>query len=294
MGSIVKELQQEWLNSQVKTSDLLRKALFVATKLEVKDFATWCSTELQGYSKDREATPDYRMLAGEFIAWNPYMGWVPVYCEKTSLAESMSHRGCGQSLPELESLVETSKGPFHISFPKMIELDILRLIDPLIKPRLQVPHSALVKIITSVRTILFNWSVQLEKDGILGESLSFTEQEKTSAAAIPQTINNFHGPVGVSQIQQHSTNSSQVMITDLDLNKVQQLVTAIRDSEDQLNLNHEAGEELKAELQTIDAQVKSPKPKKTIISESLQSVRRIFESISSGLGLQLLKQYLGL
>jgi len=294
MSSIVKELQQDWLNPQVKTSDLLRKALFVATKLEVKEFATWCSTELQGYSKDREGTPDYRMLTGEFVAWNSYMGgWVPVYCENASRAEAMSHRGCGQSLPELESLAESSKGPFYTAFPKEIEMDILKSIDPLVRPRLQVPHSALVKIITSVRTILFNWTVRLEKDGIIGESLSFTEQEKISAAAIPQTINNFHGPVGVSQIQQHSNNSSQVMIADLDLDKVQQFVAALRGSLDQLNLGKEDREELNAELQTIDSQLKSPKPKTTIITESLQSVRRILEGMAGGVGVQLLKTYLG-
>lgn len=290
MGSIVKDLQQDWLNPQVKTSDLLRKALYVAKKLEVKEFEMWCSKELQGYTGEG-VTPEYRMLTGEFVALNPYMGWVPVYCSDAKTAERMSKRGCGQSIPELESLVERSKDSdsFYSSYPKKTELDLLKSIDPLIKPRLRLSHSELIKIINSVRTILFNWAAQLERDGILGESLSFTEQEKTSAAAIPQTINNFHGPVGVSQIQQHSNNSSQVMIADLDLDKVQQFVTAVRGSLDHLNLGKDDREELNAELQTIDSQTKSSKPKKTIISESLQSVRRILESVAGGVGVQLLK-----
>lgn len=294
MGSIVKELQQEWLDPQVKTSDLLRKALFVAKKLEAKDFEAWCSKELQGYDAE-SVPPDYRMVAGEFVAWNPYMGWVPVYCKDAKTAQVMSKRGCGQSIPELESLADRSKDSdaFHISLPKAVEIDVLRSIDPLTRPRLHVSHSALIKIINSVRTILFNWAVQLEKDGILGESLSFTEQEKTSAAAIPQTINNFHGSIGISQIQQHSNNSSQVMVANLDLEKVQQFVAAVRGSMDQLNLSKDDSEELNAELQTIDSQVNSPKPKTTIIAESLQSIRRIFENVTGGLGLQLLKNYLG-
>ena len=293
MGSIVEELQHDALSSQIKTTDLLRKAHFAAKKLEAEEFERWSSQELQGYpSKD---LPDYRIVTGEFVAWNPYHGWVPVNCEDEGMAETMSKRGCGQSIPELDSLIDGHRdgGILMMPYHRTAEADILKSITPLTRPRLRVQKSALIKIVNAVRTIILNWAVELEKDGIRGDALSFTKEEKKRATEAPQTINNFYGAIGVSQIQQHSAHSTQVLLSDLNLEKVKTFIAAVEQSVDELKLDAEGQQELKAEINTIKSQLASPKPKKPIITESLQSMKRILEAVTGGLGLQLLKEYLG-
>ncbi|WP_447979030.1 AbiTii domain-containing protein [Candidatus Nitrospira bockiana] len=295
MGSIVQDLQQEALNPQVKTTDLLRKGLFAAKKLGAKEFECWSSKEYQGYTAN-DKTPDYRMVTGEFVALNPYLGWVPVYCNDVDMAKLMSKRGCGQSIPELESLIDGQRDDkiFAMAYPKKVEADILKSIDPLIQPRLHVQKSALIKIVNAVRMIILNWAIELEQDGILGDSLSFSKKEKQLATGVPQTINNFYGPIGVSQIQQHSAYSAQVVVNaDLNIEKIQAFIAAVESAFDKLKLDADGQQELKSEIETIKSQLASPKPKKPIISESLQSIRRIMESVTGGLGLQLLKDYFG-
>lgn len=49
MPSIVVELQRDSLNPAVSVSDFLRKALLIATKLDVPAFKTWIENELSGY-----------------------------------------------------------------------------------------------------------------------------------------------------------------------------------------------------------------------------------------------------
>ena len=49
MPSLVLELQQEALSKDTSVTDLLRKALVVARKLEIADFETWINAELNGF-----------------------------------------------------------------------------------------------------------------------------------------------------------------------------------------------------------------------------------------------------
>ena len=59
MTSLVEELQRDALDSSVSVLDLLRKALVVATKLNIDEFKEWIELELKGYS-GQETVPDYR------------------------------------------------------------------------------------------------------------------------------------------------------------------------------------------------------------------------------------------
>jgi hypothetical protein len=66
------------------------------------------------------------------------------------------------------------------------------------------------------------------------------------------------------------------------------LLASIKGSIDQLQLNVSARNELAAEVQTIEAQIASPRPKTSVITECLRSAKTIIEgaavkTISSGL-----------
>lgn len=60
--SLLREIQNDAVNSNVKVSDLLRKCKILAYRLGNTDFKNWVESELNGYPKDLEELPEYRIL----------------------------------------------------------------------------------------------------------------------------------------------------------------------------------------------------------------------------------------
>jgi len=59
--------------------------------------------------------------------------------------------------------------------------------------------------------------------------------------------------------------------------ELKEIIQSLKDSIDQLGLEQQQKDDLEAEIQTIDAQMSSSKPKAAIITECLGSIRRIIE-----------------
>lgn len=74
--------------------------------------------------------------------------------------------------------------------------------------------SAIVNIIEQVKNKILDWALLLEENGIRGENLQFSVEEKETVKNAPQIINyvnNFFGDVKDSQIQEGTKQSSQIM-----------------------------------------------------------------------------------
>lgn len=293
--SIVLELQREALDEKVRTSSLLRKALVVANKLRLKDFEDWANKELSGYL-ETDTCPNYRMMKGEVRAWNPYRGWVPVYFGSSKEAEAFSERACGQSIPELEGLSVKSDRVFVMPFPKKHELAFVKSNKGLTNPGLHVPPTRLRGIIETVKTIILKWTLKLEEDGILGQGLLFSPKEQEKVTSSPAShVTNFYGPVGQSQIQQQSPNAIQitagddVIVTDaIYIERVKALVPKVKGAIEKLGLDRTQVDEVKSEIDTVEAQARSPKPKRAIIKSSFETIQRILEGAAGGSAGQLI------
>jgi len=85
-----------------------------------------------------------------------------------------------------------------------------------------------------------------------------------------------------SQIQQASPGATQILLREDKHDELAELVESLKDSIDKLGLQHEQQIDLLAQIQTIDAQMSSSKPSRTIISESLRTTRRILEEAAGG------------
>jgi hypothetical protein len=96
--------------------------------------------------------------------------------------------------------------------------------------------------------------------------------ESKPKAPHSQTIN-IHGPVTGSTIQQGDHNIATLNYQ----HDVERILEEIRSLLNAAKLSGDAKLELRAEFQTVEAQIKSPKPKHGIIRESLQSARHILE-----------------
>jgi hypothetical protein len=181
MTSLVEELQRDALDSSVSVLDLLRKALVVATKLNIDEFKEWIELELKGYS-GQETVPDYRNVVGEIKAYHPYnlfYGWIPCILPD-DINQMVSKNALFQSISELQNLVEKSENFLYVSTPFQ---DILReLFDSETNYSLKISTSQMSRILEHTKDIILKWSLQLEEDGILGDGMTFNKQEKSIAS----------------------------------------------------------------------------------------------------------------
>lgn len=85
-----------------------------------------------------------------------------------------------------------------------------------------------------------------------------------------------------SQIQQASLGGTQIVtIEESKFDQVKEVIRSLNDSLEEIALGEKQKSDIKAEIQTIDAQMLSSKPKGTIITECLSSVRKILEGATS-------------
>jgi AbiTii len=292
MTGIVLELQRDALDRSTRVTELLRKALVVARKLRLAEFQAWVERELVGYSgEDADRFPDYRRLRGQVRGHNPYTGqWMPLFFEDAAMAEVVSVRANKQPLPEIEDLVSRGTiGTFHMPFPESIRKELSKGFDFETQISLFTDKAALVGVLEAVRTIVLNWSLKLEEDGIMGEHMSFTDKEKAAASAVPQNVNNFFGPVHGQQLQQGNTSATQTQFNlQLDPQTLLALVVKLRTETGGLGLSEELAAELTADTNTLEQQAKSPAPKSGIVRETLKSIRSVLEGATGGAAGQLL------
>lgn len=277
MASAVVQLQTDALDRSIAVGDLLRRAFVIARKLGLKEFEAWISHELNGYGPDA-AVPEYRMVQGEVRGWNPVRGWIPVVFESADEADLVSQRAVGQSIAELERLLDNRQpsGQFHIPLPHGAQRRLSDVAGFDTHFSLFVPQTSIVKIVDAVRNSLLNWSLQLEADGVLGEALAFTEKEKSVATSASYNVNNFFGPVGQADVQQAGGDAMKVSVS-LDLQRVRTLANDIREALAHADLDGESKAEAEAELTTLEVQLASPKPKSGVIREALSSLKTILE-----------------
>ena len=284
MTSLVLELQRDALNPDVRCGDLLRKAFFVARKLQVAEFAEWISCEMNGYVGKQ--TPDYRRISGQLRVMNPYHGLQPLYFEDPDTTKAASAMLIAQPVVELEHLIAEFQpgGSLTMKFPAVIEQQMMNSMQPIgLQPLLEISRASIVGIIDAVRNTILEWSMKLEEQGILGNGLSFTPEERSQApSTVPTFITHIHGNVSHSQIAPGATSPTQNVWAAAD-GGLTDLLRALTDAVDKLGASQEDRAELRAEIATIRAQLASPRPKNTIVAESLRSIRTVLEGAAGNM-----------
>lgn len=183
MKSLVLELQADALNSSVSVLDLLRKALVVATKLGVEKFHTWVELELDGYN--RIPIPEYRSIRGQLRAWNPSHGWQVIDAEDcpqylNALYENLCNCQLRQSISELVALSNSKNNELRLQLPFQEESFVVNTIGTSVK--IGISRASIQAIVEAVRTVILRWSLKLQEDGITGEGMTFSQEEKQIAA----------------------------------------------------------------------------------------------------------------
>jgi AbiTii len=283
MESIVLELQREAMSSEFNISDMLRKSLVVARKLKIKEFEDWVNQELNGFKCSIKDVPDYREIIGNLQYLNVYHGWYPAVIQDEKTAEMVSKNKIFQPITEIEDLVKSDSEYLVIQLPQGKQNVLAELFNEATQFRLNFGKSQAQRILDSVRNIILEWSLKLEEDGIMGEGLGFSKEEKQEARKHDYTVNNFYGPASGVQIQQNTQHSNQNMISEMDFDKIANFVSTLRDNLDKIELQEYNRKTVESEIATIKSELDSPKPKSSVIKQSLQTVRNLIEGVTGNL-----------
>lgn len=186
---IVIELQRLASDGKCPVDELLRKALIIATKLRIDDFRAWVQQELNGYGNRKDA-PAYRVIPTRMYQVNRWRGGlVPVVFGDSEMEDLICRVPMTQAISEIQALVDRGTS-FHLSVPADEAALHWRLMNggepmELVKEGSSVNLSG---VIDAVRNTVLEWSLRLEEQGILGEGMRFTSEEK----AIAMTSQNIH------------------------------------------------------------------------------------------------------
>jgi hypothetical protein len=185
MDSLVLELQQLARSAETGIGELLRHAKVVAVKLDLEDARVWIDQEINGYVA-QDDVPPYRDIPSELQVRNPFHGWNAVaWGSSGNLQEHFATFKVGLAIAEVEVAAKSKRPGFALTQPEMDALmqasdDFGRL--PAMR---SVSRASLVGILESVRAKVLDWSLALEKRGVLGHGMTFNEKEKRDAAGVP-------------------------------------------------------------------------------------------------------------
>lgn len=184
--SLVLELQRLAQDGSTGLSELLRRAKVVAVKLDLREARVWIEQEMNGYAT-RGAVPAYRFVPTELKARNPFHGWQPVVWEGANpLQEHFSLEKVAMPLSEIESVAHKDGAP-HSGISQE-ESDLLQSLGNGQLTRLPLARfyapASFVRILEAVRTKILDFSLELERNGVLGEGMTFNASEKRDAVGV--------------------------------------------------------------------------------------------------------------
>lgn len=151
-------------------------------------------------------------------------------------------------------------------------------------------------IIDQVRNLVLNWTLELEKAGILGEDMTFTAEEKREAG--PVSAQYFIQNLGVlGNVSGHAAVSNEQRATqkiDIDLNLVRDFVAQTREALPLLP--EKARDEMQPLLRDIEVELVAAEPDQSKLRGWLRSARTVCEGAAGNLAasgiLQLLNNFI--
>ena len=280
MTALVPELVNAAIDTSISLGDLLRRALVVARRLAIPELVEWLNSELNGY--DSESVPAYRRIQGQLMAENPFRGTIPFF-PSPDIVELLSDFEVRQSAFELIRLAQNPTSVFS-HFPPNVEHTLMKMMQEsngiTMRPVLKFSPVQVQGVIEKVRSQVLDFALDLESKGVLGEGMSFSQEEKQ----IVQQQHYHFQDVNGSQIQIGSERANQTMTqTNGDMSAVLALIDLLHDSIEREHIAEDARNELQAELATLQAQAASPKPKWPIIKATVSSIKAILENTAGGM-----------
>lgn len=228
MSGLIIEIQKASLDETVPIESLPRRVKLAAAKLKLGDLEGWVDSELNGYSGE---LPPHRILHGQPAGYYPFHGWVPVQANEAPIAKILSTAMVGQGIGGLRDLISSSDGGlYHFPLPDELVIEINKLMRvETARMVVQIPRGGSVGILNFVRNKVLDWAIEMECNGVVGEGLSFDDQELESAKTVMTTFNigkidNFSGNMGAGN------SSGDISLTVDDITEIRETLTKLREA----------------------------------------------------------------
>ncbi len=285
MPSLIQQLQTEALDQNIPVSQLLRKAKVIAIKLDLVELNDWIEKEMNGYKQGKDIPP-YRDIYVELKGYNPHRGWQPVQFEDAKTQDSLNSRKISQ---EISGIEESINNPDATNLQIPLNAEAKRAISKGMNFQVELTHSVsrstLVSILNAVRNTLLEWSLRLEKEGILGEDLSFSSEDKTKAHAAStiyniNSIHNFAGNMGAVS----GRGVIKVSQTDsVDMDALRYLVDQLKKYTPDIPLESEQKASLEHEIAVVDSEIRLETPSQSRVRTALASARTALEGAAGNM-----------
>lgn len=239
--SLVREIQDVAVDSDMPLSTLLRKCKVLAFRLGNDELKQWIDNELNGYG-NRASLPEYRYMRvnskGHFSA-SFQSGLrhadIPMQCIPEEFRDSLSNAYFMQPVAGLENLVQNSeKGSLKESWnPDLVALfgqDIYEGMNCMQAWKV-IPVNALVAVLDSIRNRVLSFALEIESiDPDAGEE-KLGMESKIDENQIQQVFNTYITG-NVHNIATGSSNFSQnVTMGEKDPQLFANVIKALRDAE---------------------------------------------------------------
>jgi hypothetical protein len=295
--TMIEQIQRDALNADVPVSTLLMKVKLAAAKLGLPKIEGWVDKELKGYNQ-KDETPEYRLLRGVPGARGPHHNWQPLVVTDAEFAERFSIAHIGTPIPGIESQIRTApKAALIFQYPPALAVELNRInCGQISQCGVLFNAQQLVPIVEMVRTLVLEWSIEMERAGITGSDVSFSEDEKHRAQTAPVTIHigqigAFTGNLGVGN------NAADVTSSPLHVESVEHLLNQIKSHGATLSTEGLDGDDLLRRVATIETELRKPAPNHSVIKSLLDDLRTVVRGSVQGLAstglLSLLNQILG-
>jgi len=281
MESLIQLLQRKALDQEVSVSELLRMAKVVAVKLDLSDFLRWIEKELAGYGAE-DKVPEYRIIRGEPKGYNPYHGWIPIIISDPESHNGISRRGVTQAIGELDNLTKKGNGQLVIPYSPEVRNIIAQNVGVNTDMKLFVGTSAVAGILDAVRNVILDWGLKLEKAGIKGEGMSFSQEDKNKAQEQHVTyqinsIGNFTGNMGPLNDQASLTIQQ---INAVDIKELKGLSEQIKKYLKDTGLDDSNQQLVKTQVGDLESELNKTDIEPTKIQKLLGSLKAIFEGVA--------------
>src|SRR5262249_10715747 len=192
---------------------------------------------------------------------NPVHGWQPIQFPDTKTADIISEAYIGWPLGAIEKSVgERSGGNYAFPYRPEEKISIQQSIGFRVDLHISIQRAQLWNIVEQVRNLILNWSLELEKVGVLGEDMHFSAQEKGDAKPVTQQfiIQNVGVLGNISGQARVKTQQRATAKIEPDLEQVRNFLAQARATFSQHP--EKAQEAITPVLETIDGELKTKEP----------------------------------
>jgi AbiTii len=273
---LVEQLQADAMDDSVPISNLLRKAKTAAVKLKQNDIADWIEHEMSGYHA-RADLPEYRKLHASLTFRNPLRGWCPVIGGEHEVQ-------FGNSIAEIFALLEGGgsvvMGPVPVKVSKRVSQDAGFNVEV----KRQISKAALAAILEAVRNVIHDWALNLERAGISGEGISFSQNEAERAQSVVVNIHSIGNATGIGAF---GDNANIISNQSIDVKGLARQSIALANSLDNALPTSGLAEPVQAEVKKLLSEMrkaaKPTKPDESRLRKALTSLQTIMENTAGNL-----------